>query len=175
MPASHWSRRSLTVLPAAALIILMLPLANCWAGARCATDGPESVLACCSRAYSARSVEAWGELLAPDFTSVDLAVPEEEINREEELAITANLFKDPALERVALEWGDTYRIVAHEESRSWELHEIPCTLTLVGKLPTGQSGKFVFTGTASLWVREVTEPERHYLIYRMQTQTTKAK
>jgi hypothetical protein len=169
----HWPKEVLFGWLALGLTTLTLPFSSLQARAICATEGPESVLACSSRAYAARDLGAWEELLAPDFTSVDLTVPEETINRAQELEITKNIFKARGLERLALEWGSTYRVVAHEQSRTWEIHDVPCTLTLVGTLPNAATGKFVFSGLASFWVREVLDPEQHYVIYRMETHTLK--
>ncbi|MFC1573359.1 hypothetical protein ACFL6M_07155, partial [Candidatus Eisenbacteria bacterium] len=82
-----WTRAALSVL---AVFLFSGP-----AAAFCADDGPESVIACCSKAYADRDTTAWADLLAPDFVSVDKAHPEEPLDRPTELQITKKMFKDP--------------------------------------------------------------------------------
>jgi hypothetical protein len=162
-------RRLFLVLLALPLLTLALchPAASRADSAFCAIDKPESVLGCISAAFIARDIDAFGRLLAADFTfrteRKGKTDPGGHWTRDQQLKGTASLFSDKGVQSIR------HTVTAHKSPKStgadtWVISGIVTDFTVIQAAHPDQPLDVHATDT-TLRVRRVATPEPHFEVY----------
>ncbi len=104
------------------------------AGARveCPPRIPEGMLDCLSRAYAERDIQAYVDLLAPDFQFVFAQGDSESGSwgRAADSTGTAHLFADRGLASVSLTYAPDFRVTRGEGAGVWRVEGVEFTVTV---------------------------------------------
>ena len=130
----------------------------------CSGDGPEVVIDCFSRAYSERDLAVLEEVLAPDYIWVTVAPPQVDVfTREDSVASSVKMFRDPDIESVSLEFRDGYHVEPGTEPKTWRIEDLLATLMVKQVSAVKPS---VASLCVTLYVRETTGEAPGYEVYR---------
>lgn len=141
--------------------------------APCVGKDPTAVLTCYVAAYEGRDLSALDALLASDYQFVRFEGEKDSyhLGRAEDLITTKRMFEDPTLRALHLVLGKP--IVTPIEkptsgTREWKLSGMHWLLTL-DAVNEGKTTTYT-VDHPDMWlsVREVTEPTRHFEIFRME-------
>jgi hypothetical protein len=153
-----------TLSTAAAFTVLVLVGPAGVSSAACPGDAPDAVLACFSAAYSNRDVAALEEVLAPDYMWLTVTPPRVEVfRREDSVSGSLEMFRNPEVESVSLEFHDGYRVVQGEDPGTWRIEELRGTLT-VKRASVDESA--ISPLCVTLYVRETAGDAPGYQVYR---------
>ncbi len=133
----------------------------------CVGNEATAILKCYADAYAARDSSMFAGLLATDYryaNTADTTAPAG--NYESALATTANMFHAPGVSRIVVEFGAPRAVEPGEAPATWALRDVPTTLRIEGESDDGRLGPFTVKSVTTYWVRLVSEPTPHYLIYR---------
>jgi len=156
MQRTLWAVAALTFIALAGLAGL--------ASAACQGDAPDAVLACFSAAYSNRDLDTLEGVLAPDYMWVTVAPPRVEVfKREDSVSASVEMFHNPDVESVSLEFSDGYRVVQGEDPGTWRIEELRGTLA-VKRASVDESA--ISPLCVTLYVREVAGDDPGYQVYR---------
>jgi hypothetical protein len=149
---------------AAALTFAALLVAAGTGFAACPGDSPDAVLACFSTAYSNRDSTALEEVLAPDYAWLTVAPPRVEIyRREDSVSSSLEMFRNPEVESVSLEFHEGYRVVQGEDPGTWRIEELRGILA-VKRASVDESA--ISPLCVTLYVREIAGDAPGYQVYR---------
>jgi hypothetical protein len=153
-----------TLARAASFTLLAVLVGAGVASAACPGDAPDVVLACFSAAYSNRDVATLEEVLAPDYMWLTVAPPRVEVfRREDSVSGSAEMFRNPEVESVSLEFHDGYRVVQGEEPGTWRIEELRGVLS-VKRASVNESA--ISPLCVTLYVREIAGDAPGYQVYR---------
>ena len=148
----------------AALAIIALAALPGLASAACQGDAPDAVLACFSEAYSNRDLDTLEGVLAPDYMWLTVAPPRVEVfKREDSVSASVEMFHNPEVESVSLEFHEGYRVVQGEDPGTWRIEELRGVLT-VKRASTDESA--ISPLCVTLYVREAVGDDPGYQVYR---------
>lgn len=137
------------------------------AGRLCAGDVPESVLQCYSTAYAERDSSMYAALLAPDFVlALSTHAGGDDCDYACTMEITCRMFRAPNVQSIALTFGEPASIEAGQEAGTWVIRDCPSLIRLEGTSAEGRPGPFAARQLVSLWVRQVEQPQPHFVIFR---------
>jgi hypothetical protein len=146
------------------LTILALVGVAAAASAACQGDAPDAVLACFSAAYSNRDAATLERVLAPDYMWLTVAPPRVEVfRREDSVSASLEMFRNPEVESVSLEFHEGYRVVQGEDPGTWRIEELRGVLT-VKRASVDESA--ISPLCVTLYVREITGDDPGYEVYR---------
>ena len=149
---------------AAAFTVLALVGSDGAASAACQGDGPDAVLECFSAAYSNRDLATLEEVLAPDYMWLTVTPPRVEVfKREDSVSASLEMFRNPEVESVSLEFHEGYRVVRDEDPGTWRIEELRGVLT-VKRASAEESAMSPLCVT--LYVREIAGEALSYQVYR---------
>jgi hypothetical protein len=101
------------------------------ASAACRGDAPDAVLDCFSAAYTNRDSLMLEEVLAPDYMWVVVAPPRVDVfKRQDSIASSLGMFRNPEVESASLEFEDGYRVVEGEDPGTWRIEELRGVLSV---------------------------------------------
>ncbi len=147
----------------ACTLVTLLGLAGV-AFASCPGDAPQVVLTCFSKAYSERDAEVLESVLAPDYIWVTVSPPQVDVfTRETSVASSVEMFGNPEVELVSLEFREGYQVVRGAEPKTWRIEDLLATLTVKRASMEKPS---VATLCVTLYVRESTGDDSGYEVYR---------
>ena len=153
-----------TLRAVAGLVILALVGVAAVASAACQGDAPDAVLACFSAAYSNRDIATLEAVLAPDYMWVVVAPPRVEVSkREDSVSASVEMFRNPEVESVSLEFHEGYRVVQGEDPGTWRIEQLRGVLT-VKRASVDESA--ISPLCVTLYVREVAGDAPGYQVYR---------
>lgn len=142
--------------------LLLLMIAGS-AMASCPAQGdPTAVLGCYAAAVSNENLQELETLLASDFQSQSIPIQgAAESSRAAEMGSFEGLFD--AASSLSFEFGTPYRVVAGGESGTWRIEGASWenSMTVKGNPMT------VTASSSIVYVREVTDPNPRYEIYRL--------
>jgi len=134
------------------------------ASASCRGDAPQVVLVCFSKAYSERDVEVLESVLAPDYIWVTVSPPEVDVfSRETSVASSVEMFGDPEVELVSLEFHQGYRVLQGAEPKTWRIEDLLATMTVKRASMEKPSVALL---CVTLYVRESVGDDAGYEVYR---------
>jgi hypothetical protein len=134
------------------------------ASAACQGDAPDAVLDCFSAAYSHRDSVMLEGVLAPDYMWIVVAPPRVDVfKREDSVASSLNMFRNPEVESSSLEFDEGYRVVQGEDPGTWRIEELRGVLT-VKRASTEESA--ISPLCVTLYVRATTRDDPGYEVYR---------
>jgi hypothetical protein len=149
---------------AVALAILTLSAVAGIASAACPGDAPDAVLTCFSAAYSNRDLATLEEVLAPDYVWLTVSPPRVEVyRREDSVSASAEMFRNPEVEAVSLEFHEGYDVVQGDDPGTWRIEELRGIMT-VKRASVDESAISVLCVT--LYVREIPGDAPGYQVYR---------
>jgi hypothetical protein len=131
----------------------------------CATAEPASVLTCLARAYADRDLEALRALITDDFQFV-VGDKGNSWGPDQELRIHEKMFAAPGLERLTLMIAEDYRVTPGDEPATWVISGVSATLAL-DVVQNGEPRHYESAVSGQEFrVRQVLEPEAHFVVYR---------
>jgi hypothetical protein len=134
------------------------------AGASCRGDAPDAVLRCFSEAYSERDADLLNEVMADDYVWVAVSPPEVDIfDRSTSFDASVEMFGDPQVESVSLEFEDGYSIKEGSRKGTWRIEDIRARLAVKS---TEHLTPNVATLCVTFYVREVAGDASGYEVYR---------
>jgi hypothetical protein len=149
---------------AAALAALALAVGAGDASAACPGDAPDAVLACFSAAYTNRDIAALEGVLAPDYVWLTVAPPRVEVfKREDSVSGSLEMFRNPEVQSVSLEFSEGYRIVRGDDPGTWRIEELRGML-VVKRASVDEPA--ISPLCVTLYVREAAGEAPGYQVYR---------
>jgi len=154
-------------------LLLLAALSTLALAAPCVGKDPTAVLTCYVAAYEGRDLSALDALLASDYRFVRFEGEKDsyQLARAEDLVTTKRMFEDSTIRAIHLVLGTpTVTPIAKPTSgeREWRLSGIHAALT-VDAIKEGKPATYTVDNPDMwLFVREVTEPTRHFEIFRME-------
>jgi len=147
-----------------ACTLVALALSAGVVSASCPGEFPQVVLECFSAAYSDRDLAVLEGLLAPDYIWVAVSPPEVDVfPREDSVSASTEMFNDPEVEFVSLEFDEVYRVVDGEEANTWRLEDLRATMTV--KRASMQSARSAIL-CVTLYVRLIEGDDPGFEVYR---------
>ena len=132
--------------------------------AACRGEAPQDVLVCFSEAYSDRDIATLESVLAPDYIWIAVSPPEAEVfSRATSVAASLEMFADPEVESVSLQFDEGYRVVQGAEAKTWRIEDLRATLTLKR---SSMAKPAVAPLCVTLYVRETTGDDPGYEVFR---------
>ena len=148
---------------AAFTVLALLGVAGV-SSAACPGDAPDVVLACFSAAYSNRDIATLEGVLAPDYMWLTVVPPRVEVfKREDSVSGSLEMFRNPEVESVSLEFHEGYRVVQGEAPATWRIEELRGVLT-VKRASVDESA--ISPLCVTLYVREIAGDAPGYQVYR---------
>jgi hypothetical protein len=148
----------------AALTVVALIAPRSFASGSCVGDAPEAVLGCFSAAYSDRDAATLESVLAPDYVWIRVAFPQVEVfSRETSVTASLEMFRDPEVESVSLDFDEGFRVVPGEEPSTWRIEDLHAKLTVQ---PASVAEPRTAPLCVTLYVRETIGETRGYQVYK---------
>jgi len=138
----------------------------------CEGDKPISVLKCYSAACADRDSVAYGALFAPEYVGVNVSDSTmAEVDYRTHVSKVASMFRAPEVKSLMMEFGTPKAVEPGPTADTWIVRDVPSTLHMEATVAGGKAEPFAVTAVMSFWVRRVTEPAPHYVIFRDEQRT----
>jgi hypothetical protein len=150
-----------------AIGLSVLPV-NGAAHAACVADHPAGILQCFTTAYVNRDIDAYAQLLAPDFVFVSIGpLRQWDQDRDAELDTIRRVFASSSVESISLSFDPGYDTVPGIEPGTWKLDNLHATLVLRATADGhSEPQDFTLKVRMALHIRMVSSPIPHLEVFR---------